>query len=77
MKLDQGVHYVPQNGTSLRDSIHRAIQIAKALKAANLHAYVHLNYNRFTAGVNEYSDIDNSVKELREKIEEWMKKFRN
>ena len=54
--MKQGLHYYPQNGTLLKQSIVEAIIIAKAIHNAPVpYSYIYFHYNDLVVVVNELS----------------------
>lgn len=67
--MSRNLKYIPQPGSSITDAVREAIKIAKALDDANLYAFLVIHYNDVSIGINEKSNIQETLKNLRETIE--------
>lgn len=60
--------YKSTSGSPLIRVIADVIEICKALEKQKLYSYVRVEFNDITFGVNEKSNVDNTVNEIYDKI---------
>jgi len=66
--MSRNIVYKAQIGTYLDEAVKEACEISKALGSADLYAYLMIDYNGIQIGINELSDPDITIGELKEKI---------